>query len=65
MKQKSEGHHSNQPLGGGAYENQPKLTPAQIQNRKYSIYVKNFSIVSDQKFSDETEIVKNQLREVL
>lgn len=66
-----DGHFSkvNKQNSGNAtvspYDNQPKLTPAQIQNRKFSILIKNFSIVSDQKFSDETEVLKNQLREVL
>lgn len=60
-----DGHFSkvNKQNSGNAtvspYDNQPKLTPAQIQNRKFSILIKNFSIVSDQKFSDETEVLKN------
>ena len=52
-------------VGASPYDNQHKLTPAQIQNRKYSIFIKNLSILSDQKYSDETEAVKNLLWEIL
>ena len=52
-------------VGASSYDNQHKLTPAQIQNRKYSIFIKNLSILSDQKYSDETEAVKNLLWEIL
>lgn len=36
----------------------PKLTAAQIQNRRFSIYIKNLAISTEQKHSKETEAVK-------
>ena len=40
----------------------PKLSLAQIENRKYSIYIKNLKIESDDKFSAETERAKELIK---
>ena len=40
----------------------PKLSAAQIENRKYSIYVKNLSISSDEKYSRETTRVEDEIK---
>lgn len=42
--------------------NMPKLSSAQIENRKYSIYVKNLTIQSDEKISRETAQVEDEIK---
>ena len=39
----------------------PKLSAAQIENRRYSIYIKRLAIESAEKNSEETQHVKEQL----
>ena len=44
----------------------PKLTAAQIENRRHSIYIKNLTLKTDTKQSDETDqtrlFIKNTLK---
>ena len=40
----------------------PKLSLAQIENRKYSIYIKNLKIESDEKISAETNQTKTLIQ---
>ena len=48
-----------------SFNQYPKLSAAQIENRKYSVYIKNLCIKSNDKTSDETEVVKGQIKESL
>ena len=40
----------------------PKLSSAQIENRKYSIYVKNLTIQGAEKISRETAQVEDEIK---